>query len=275
MKLSLWVVAFAAAVAVGVWLIAGDGGERDGAARTVRVARGTVVREAVAVGRIEAEHEIPIKSPSGGIVTRIFVRPGQRVKTGDPLIEVRPEPTSRTFIEAERAIRLARDGETQAQEFVEGKHLASWLTRFVMGGQNLERMKRAAQMGRERAEENLKLLKDGVVEVEGRILDFVVRSPVDAHVLIIRSREGEPIVPSSSYGSGTVTMLLADMNRPVFRGTVDEIDVGRLREGMPASLSIGALPGQTISGQLEEIALKGVPRDNATQFDVRIAIALF
>jgi HlyD family secretion protein len=57
-----------------------------------------------------------------------------------------------------------------------------------------------------------------------------VRAPVRGHVLQI-VREGDPVTPASTFGIGTVIAVLGDLDQPVFRGTVDEIDVGRLREG--------------------------------------------
>ena len=65
---------------------------------------------------------------------------------------------------------------------------------------------------------------------------------------------------------------MADLDRPVFRGTVDEIDVGRLVEGMDARITIGAKPDQVLSGKLTEIALKAQTINNAVQFEVEMDV---
>ena len=115
------------------------------------------------------------------------------------------------------------------------------------------------------------MLREGKVEIDGRLVDFVVRAPVAGHVLQL-VRQGDPITPASSYGLGTVLAVIGDLDRPVFRGTVDEIDVGRLRTGMPASVTLGALPGVVLTGAVVEIGLRARRQDNAALFDVRIQL---
>jgi HlyD family secretion protein len=83
---------------------------------------------------------------------------------------------------------------------------------------------------------------------------------------------GDPVTPLTSYQEGTVLMKMANMERLLFKGTVDEIDVGKLREGMDAELKVGALPNEKISGKLLKISLKAEKKENATVFPIEIAI---
>jgi HlyD family secretion protein len=83
---------------------------------------------------------------------------------------------------------------------------------------------------------------------------------------------GDPVVPLTSYQEGTVLMKMADMNALIFRGTVDEIDVGKLREGMMAQIKVGALPNKIIAGRLDKISLKAKKEDNATVFPLEITL---
>ena len=118
------------------------------------------------------------------------------------------------------------------------------------------------------------MLRNGTASAENRTVDFIVRALVAGHVLEVRQREGSPVVPASAYGTGTVFMTLADMGRLLFRGTVNEIDVGRLREGMAAQIKVGALPGTVLAGTLAEIALKAQERNNAMVFDVVLDVVV-
>jgi HlyD family secretion protein len=79
-------------------------------------------------------------------------------------------------------------------------------------------------------------------------------------------------VPLTSYQEGTILLKMADMNALIFRGTVDEIDVGKLREGMTAQIKIGALPNKIIEGRLDKISLKAKKEDNATVFPVEVVL---
>jgi HlyD family secretion protein len=247
-------------------------GDSDAGLRSVQVERGSIVVEAVAVGRLEARFEVPVTSTSGGVVTQRFVELGQRVKRGDPLLEVRPVLTDLQALQAERALLGAREAEAGVVEMKAGETIAGMAMRMIQGGKSLERMERGAKRARSDAEEQLELLLNGKAEIDGKIIDYVIRAPIDGHVIALDVEVGEPVVPSSSFGSGTALLVLADLDHPVFRGTVDELDVGRLREGMAAELTVGARPDDRLRGELTEISLKATSRNNAVIFDVELSV---
>jgi len=83
---------------------------------------------------------------------------------------------------------------------------------------------------------------------------------------------GDPVTPLTSFQEGTVLMKMANMKRLLFKGTVDEIDVGRLKEGMEVELKVGALPADKIIGRLNKISLKAEKKENATVFPIEISI---
>jgi HlyD family secretion protein len=91
-------------------------------------------------------------------------------------------------------------------------------------------------------------------------------------VLERRVNEGDPVVPLTFYQAGTELMMLADMDSLIFKGTVDEIDVGKLSEGMEAELKIGAIPDERIIGRLSKISPKARRQENSTLFDVEITL---
>jgi len=80
------------------------------------------------------------------------------------------------------------------------------------------------------------------------------------------------VVPLTSYQAGTALTTLADMSALIFKGTVDEIDVGKLREGMEARIKIGALPEADVQGQVYKIAPKSTTAEGATLFDIEIEL---
>jgi len=256
-------------LAVFWWLKPTSPGPRN---NSVTVTRGSVSRTAMAVGRIEVAYEVPVNSLTGGILTHLYVELGQAVQAGDPLAEIRPVLSERALLQAERAVEQATIAEAAAREYVENGHLASYLTQFYLGSTNVGRLHRQAELDLRQAQEQLQLLQNGRVTLEDRTLDYVVRAPVSGHVLDIRHREGAPIVPSSFYGTGSEFLTLADLDNLVFRGTVDEIDAGRLKEGMKANLRVGSLPEAKIRAELVEIARRSVLQNNATVFRVLMEI---
>ena len=122
------------------------------------------------------------------------------------------------------------------------------------------------------AQEKLALLEQGKVTTSAGAIETVVRSPITGFILEKSVELGDPVVPLTTYQEGTVLMTMAAMKDLLFRGTVDEIDVGKLREGMPVTIKIGALPEARIEGVLSRISLKGKSQDNATVFPVEISL---
>lgn len=257
-----------AAVAAAVFLL------RSGSAPpppTIAVVRGLLVKRATAAGQVDPVQETQVNTGLAGFVRTLRVQLGQKVAAGDPLCEVWPALTEQDLLRAERGLQQAIEGEQAAREFHDGEHLLANLTKMLQGGANLDRMQKAAERGRRSAEETLRLLREGKVEIDGRTVDFVVRAPVAGHVLQL-VRQGDPVTPASNYGLGTVIAVIGDLDRPVFRGTVDEIDIGRLRPGMSARVTLGALPGVELVGTVLELGLRARRQDNAALFDVRIAL---
>lgn len=235
--------------------------------------RGTVVEKALAVGKIEPENEIEVKSKISGVVSRIYAEPGTYVKKGDPLIEVSPDPTPLEMVEAKR--NLERTEIEMRNLLRELNRLETLLADNLISQQEYDTAEQRyndvvirAQINNER----LELLEHGRVTVGETVIESIIRSPVDGFILEKMVDIGEPVVPLTSYQAGTALMSLAGMDRLLFKGTVDEIDVGKLEEGMPAEIKIGALQGSIIRGVVSRISLKATQQDNATVFPIEIII---
>jgi HlyD family secretion protein len=246
----------------------------DGEVETVAVVRGSIVDKALAVGRIEPEVEIGVKSQISGVVQRRYSEEGQFVHAGEPLLEIKPTPTPLELAEARRQVQM-RDVELanlkldlQRNEALREQGLVSEQD-YLATKQRVEQVEIQQQLAAER----LSLLEEGrMTSGEGR-METVIRSPIDGYILEYAVEVGDPVVPISTYQEGTVLIRMAEMNRLMFRGNVDEIDVGRLQEGMPVEIKIGALPDVRVEGQLTLISLKARTEDNATRFPVEIAVA--
>jgi HlyD family secretion protein len=253
--------------------VRGNGGGGD-VPRSVVVERGTIVAKALAVGTIEPETEISVKSKVSGVVQRLFVEEGDHVKAGAPLLEIRPDPTPLELVEARRAVELrVIEADNLRAELERTRSLRQ---RDLAAQQELdtaERRYREAALQLVTARERLELLETGRVTGAMGGVESVVRAPVTGYVLQKMMEVGDPVVPLSTYQEGTVLFTMADMDRLVFRGTVDEIDVGRLREGLPVSISVGALPGASVPGELSRISLKARVEGTATVFPVEIGLS--
>jgi HlyD family secretion protein len=122
------------------------------------------------------------------------------------------------------------------------------------------------------AEDNLKLIREGRISDRGREMESIIRAPAGGIVLRRTVDPGDPVVPLTSYQEGTELATIADMADLIFKGTVDEIDVGKLSVGVPARLKVGALPTAEVTGMLSRIAPQAREEDGARLFDVEIEL---
>jgi HlyD family secretion protein len=234
---------------------------------------GTVVEKALAVGTIEPENEIEVKSKISGVVSKIFVEPGSFVRQGDPLIEVRPDPTPLELAEASRGLeRTEMEMANLSRELDRMKVLRERNLSSQQEYEQLHQQYNDAKIRHQINKERLQLLETGRIMMGETLIESVIRAPIDGYILERMVDVGEPVVPLTSYQAGTPLMSLAGMEKLLFKGTVDEIDVGKMEEGMPVEIKIGALPGVVVHGEVSRISLKAKQQDNATVFPVEITI---
>jgi HlyD family secretion protein len=104
-------------------------------------------------------------------------------------------------------------------------------------------------------------------------LESIIRAPAAGTVLTRAVNPGEPVVPLTPYQPGTELAAIADMSDLLFRGTIDEIDVGKIAVGMPTRIKVGALPSDVVTGRVTRIAPQAQQKEGATLFDVWIELA--
>jgi HlyD family secretion protein len=255
------------------FLLFGTGEGDEQATGLVKVERGTIIDKALAVGTIEPENEISVKSKISGVVSKLFVEEGKFVRTGSPLLEVRPDPTPLELAEAKRNVELA---EVELEQMKKDKvRQESLVAKNLISAKEHEDFQRGydeAALKLNIAREKLDLLESGSVNIGGKAIESIIRAPIDGYVLSKTVEVGDPVTPLTSFQEGTVLMRMANMAQLLFKGTVDEIDVGRLKEGMPVDIKVGALPSDTVRGTLARISLKAEKRENATVFPIEISI---
>ena len=248
---------------------------RTGDFKTVPVTRGAVVEKALAIGAIRPKREIAVKSKISGIVKTSFREVGDRVSPGDPLFEILPDPTPMELTEARREVEIAQNVFDQAQK--KHERARKLKEQGILATQDWDQADKDIQDARIRLElstEKLALIEKGRVKGDNRAdrVESIIRAPIAGTVLDLLVNEGDPVVPLTSYQAGTALTNLADMTTLIFKGTVDEIDVGKLAEGLPARIKIGALPEAKVEGRVYKIAPKSKTAEGATLFDVEIEL---
>ncbi len=260
-----------AALAVYAWL-SGRGGPDDGF-KLVDATLGSITEKAIAVGKIEPRHKFGVKSKIPGIVRASYFEVGDKIGAGDVLFEIVPDPTPAELADARRGVELAQTAFDRAEaDFGRANELsAAGILSKGDFDQRLESFERT-RISLAQAQDSLELVKKGKVTEGTTKMESVVRAPAGGTLLSRLVNTGDPVVPLTSYQSGTDLATIADMRELIFRGTVDEIDVGKLQVGLLARLKIGALPDTQITGKLVRIAPQATEKDNAKLFEVEIEL---
>lgn len=261
------------AVGAAVFAMVRSNDNGDETVKTVEVNRGKLEYIAIAVGAVEPRVEVDVKSKISGVVEKLYADAGDYIEAGAPLMEIKPTPTPQELVDARRELeRMQLTYNNAKREF---ERTATLKDKNLIADQVYQEADQTYQQARvnlQAAEERLELIEKGSITTYGQEIKSVVTAPISGYILEKMIEIGDPVVPLTSYQEGTVLMTMADMEDLLFRGTVDEIDVGKLREEMPAMITIGALPDAEVRGVLSRISLKSRDEDNTIVFPIEITL---
>jgi HlyD family secretion protein len=234
-----------------------------------------IIRKTVATGSVVPRNETEIKPTVSGIIEQIFVAEGDMVREGQVLARVRIVPNmvnlnaaESRFNRAKIAIDEARINFTRQEQLFERQVIAeSEFLPFRIAMKNAEEELAAA-------ENNLQLIRDGVSKNSRDASNTIIRSTISGMVLSVPVEVGYSVIEANNFNAGTTIVTIADMNEMIFKGKVDESEVGKIVEGMDLILNIGAIDATNFSAVLEHISPKGVEEGGAIQFEIRAAVKL-
>jgi HlyD family secretion protein len=261
-------------VAIGVVVVLFSGRKKkDEGLKFVAVKQGDIAERALAVGTLEPEQEIKVKSTIPGIVSKVLFKVGDTIAKDSPLFEISPNPTPLEYVEARRNMEVAEVSQLRTQNEWErnGKLFQS---KLISQSQmdTVEAEYNEAKLRYRVARERFELLEKGRIKMSNRNIDSTVKAPISGIMLSLSTHQGDPVVPLTNFQPGTELCSMADMKKILFKGTVDEIDVGKLVPGMDAEIQIGAMAEKKTHGTLLRIFPKARKEGNATLFDVEIAL---
>ena len=224
----------------------------------------------VATGKVEPRDEILIKPQISGIIDEVYKEAGQAVRKGEVIAKVKVIPELGQLNSAESRVRLAEINATQAEtDFSRVKKLYE---DQLISREEYEKSEVAVKQAREEkqtAKDNLEIVKEGA-----SFSSTMIRSTIDGLILDVPVKAGNSVIMSNTFNDGTTIATVANMNDLIFRGNIDETEVGRIHEGMPLKLTIGALQNLTFNAILEYISPKGVETNGANQFEIKAAISV-
>ena len=242
--------------------------------QTEKPAVADILKKVVASGTIEPRKEIEIKPRISGILRKLSVLPGQRVKKGEVIGEVQVIPDVVSLNEAELRLRSAGLAVQRAKrELDRTEKLGPQGASSAMELDKLRSDHELAVEEEKAARLRVQLVREGAAgKVRGSSsASTMVESTVDGMVLTVPVKEGSSVIQANSFNPGTTVAVVADMGDMIFKGRVDESEVGKLRLGMPVEIVVGALEDIKFSGKLEHIAPKSQVKEGTTEFEIEAA----
>lgn len=236
---------------------------------------GDVIKKTTATGSVVPRKEIEIKPVVSGIIDQIFVVEGQMIKKGDLIAQIRIIPNMISLNNAKSRVDVANINLENARRVYDRQ--LTLLEKGVIASADFESYEVAFQNAKEElknAQETLQLIKDGSLKKSGSETNTLVKSTIDGMVLDIPVEIGYQVIEANNFNAGTTIASIADMGDMIFEGLIDESEVGKIKEGMPLLLTIGALEDVTFDADLEQIAPKGKEVNGAVQFEIKANVKL-
>jgi len=234
-----------------------------------------IIKKTTATGSVVPRREIEIKPVVSGIVDELYVEEGNMVKKGDLLAKIRIIPNMINLNNAKSRVDVAKINLKDAKRNYERQ--LGLFEKGVIAKADYESYEVTYHNAREEletAEETLELIKEGQIKNSGTPTNTLVRSTIDGMVLNIPIEIGYQVIEANNFNAGTTIASIADMGEMIFEGNIDESEVGKISEGMPLILTIGALEDVTFDAILEHISPKGQEVNGAIQFEIKADVAL-
>nr|WP_319572953.1 efflux RND transporter periplasmic adaptor subunit [uncultured Draconibacterium sp.] len=234
-----------------------------------------VVMKTVATGSVVPRFEIEIVPQVSGIIDELYVEAGDKITKGQVVARIKIIPDMVTLNSAETRVNRAKIGFEDAK--IDYDRQQKLFDKEVISYEEFKSAKVGYDSAKEEltaAENNLELIKNGVTKKAATATNTLVRSTINGMVLDVPVEEGNSVIQANTFNAGTTIASVADMSDMIFEGNVDETEVGKIREGMPIQLEIGAIDKEKFAAVLEYISPKGVEENGAIQFEIKANVQL-
>ena len=234
----------------------------------------SIEKKTVITGKVIPEDEVEIKPQIQGIIDALFVEEGDKVKTGDLLAKIKVVPNEQNLNAAEGRVANSKIVLKNAQiEFRRNKNLFDKGIISKQDFDNVQLRYNQSKLDVSNAVSDLQIIRLGS-KGGAASANTNIRATVPGTVLEIPVEEGFQVIASNSFNAGTTIATIADLNKMIFEGKVDEAEVGKLIVGMPLEVNLGAIEDQSLDAKLKFIAPKGNEEQGAVQFKIEADLFL-
>lgn len=234
-----------------------------------------ISKTTVITGKIEPRDEVSVKPQISGIITHLYKEAGDKVQEGEVIAKVKVIPDMGQLSSAEARVRLASINLKQAK--VDFKREEALFNQNLVSADEFDKIRQTLRQAEEEvvaANDALEVVRDGVSKSNANASSTLIRSTITGVILDIPVKVGNSVILSNTFNDGTTIATVANMGDLIFRGNIDETEVGQVTTGMPMKITVGALQNLHFDAHLEYIAPKAVDNNGANQFEIKAAVNL-
>lgn len=273
---------------IGIWYLWMKDRQDPVVYKTEQASTKTIVKKTVATGSIVPKEEVLIKPNISGIIDEIYVEAGDQIKAGDLIAKIKVVPNASSLTNAKNNIAGARTGlETarlalQNQKSIYDRQKALF-EKGVVSANDFDGIQNAYNQADQRVKQeqvslnsalqNYDIIKTGTTSGLGAAATTQVRSTITGMILDVPVKTGNQVIEANNFNDGTTIATLADVDKMIFEGKVDESEVGKIKEDLPLEITVGAIENMKFDAILDYIAPKGVAENGAIQFEIKGTLA--
>ena len=229
-----------------------------------------IVKKTVATGSIVPKEEVLIKPNISGIIEEIYIEAGNHIKSGDLIAKIRVVPNVSSLQSAQNALESAKIAlDNQEKVYRRQKELFDKGVISANEFDNVDVSYKQAQQSYESAQQNYQIVRTGTAKGLSSVANTMIRSTVTGMVLEVPVKTGNQVIEANNFNDGTTIATVADVGNMIFEGKVDESEVGKIKEGLPLEITVGAIENKKFDAVLDYIAPKGVEENGAIQFEIK------
>lgn len=228
----------------------------------------SIEKKTVATGKVIPEDEVEIKPQISGIIEKIYLEEGVKVKAGDLIAKIKIVPNEQSLNQARGRVRNAELALNNVNiEYTRNKTL---FDKGVIASQDFNALQLQLDQSKQElsnAQADYQIIRRGSAGGSATA-NTNIRATVTGTILEIPVEEGDQVIQSNNFNDGTTVATIADLSKMIFEGKVDEGEVGKLKVGTPLKITLGAIEGAELDAKLKFIAPKGLEETGAVQFKI-------
>ncbi|MEK9755945.1 MAG: efflux RND transporter periplasmic adaptor subunit [Bacteroidota bacterium] len=234
----------------------------------------SIQKTSVVTGTVIPEDEVEIKPQLNGIIQQILVEEGDIVENGDLIAVIKVVPDERSVYSAQSQVNAARLNVANAEKQI--SRAQELYSKQIISQQEFEDLELSFNTAKENlkaAENDLEIIRKGSVSGSSTA-NTNIRATVSGTILEIPVKLGDQVIAANNFNAGTSVAIIADLNKMIFEGKVDEAEVGGLQIGQDIKVSMAAIPNKEFEAKLKFVAPKGTEEGGAVQFKIEADLTL-